>query len=149
MREERRSLARAGIVRGFDKDAYEHILEFPSIDTHEFVHGICVVGASSVNAYSSDQRLYYTQYDGFADGQVAWKDRDYTLEGIDGSVCAGGIYLQPSAHKVSGTTSMSTNVISFDIVHYLEQNTKLVPLLSYWCCDFSLHSLKRSSSNYP
>jgi len=99
LREERRSLARAGIVRGFQKDAYEHILEFPSTDTHEFVHGICVVGASSVNAYSSDQRLYYTQYDGFADGQVAWKDRTYTLEGIDGSVCAGGIYLQPNAHK--------------------------------------------------
>jgi len=98
-RAQERNLARAGIIRGFDESDYQHILELDTIDTHEFVHGLCVTGASSVAVYSSDPNLYYTQYENFASQQKAWGDRDYVLEGVENTVCAGGIYLQPNRHK--------------------------------------------------
>lgn len=94
-----RNLARAGIVRGFGEGVFAETLEFPEVQTNELVHGICVGGASHVSAYSSDNNLYYTQHTNFTSGQVAWDDRNYVLDGVENTVCAGGIYLQPTRHK--------------------------------------------------
>ena len=98
-----RNLASKGIVRGFANDAYEQTYSFPYIDTDQFVHGICVLGASSAGAYSdTDYDLEYTVVPDFGDGMELWGDRDYTVSGIEGpEMCEGGLYLKPSRHKVS------------------------------------------------
>ena len=98
-----RNLASKGIVRGFPENAYEQIYEFPPTDTKEFIHGICVLGASSASAFSDTEfDLEYTVVPDFKDGVKLWSDRDYVVQGIQGDeMCEGGTYLKPSRHKVS------------------------------------------------
>ena len=97
------NLASKGITRGFPEGAYEQTYSFPSTDTNQFVHGICVLGASSASAVSDTfLDLEYTLVPNFQDGVTLWSNRDYTAQGITGpEMCEGGLYLQPSKHKVS------------------------------------------------
>jgi hypothetical protein len=81
--------------------AVEASYEFPPVTTNEFVHGICALGASHAGATSTDPDLTYTSIPNFQDGEVMWDDRNYVTSGIQGDeMCEGGIYLQPSLHKV-------------------------------------------------
>eukprot|EP00546_Thalassionema_frauenfeldii_P000288 CAMPEP_0178931966 /NCGR_PEP_ID=MMETSP0786-20121207/22275_1 /TAXON_ID=186022 /ORGANISM="Thalassionema frauenfeldii, Strain CCMP 1798" /LENGTH=540 /DNA_ID=CAMNT_0020609045 /DNA_START=216 /DNA_END=1835 /DNA_ORIENTATION=+ len=95
------NLASKGIVRGFHEEAYEETYSFPPTDTNEFVHGLCVLGASSARAISdTDHDLEYTVVADFKDGVRLWNDREYVVSGIQGpEMCEGGIYLRPSLHK--------------------------------------------------
>jgi hypothetical protein len=97
-----RSLASKGIARGFNDNAYEETYTFPPTDTNQFTHGLCVLGASSAGAFSdTDFDLEYRVVPDFRDGVKLWSDRDYVAEGIIGAdMCEGGIYLEPSRHKV-------------------------------------------------
>jgi hypothetical protein len=98
-RAQERYLAAAGIVRGISTDKYELVYEFPEVMTEEFVHGLCVAGASQAAASSSYDELTYDAVSGFEAGQRAWGDRDYTYRGVKDTVCADGIFLKPSKHK--------------------------------------------------
>lgn len=97
-----RNLASKGVVRGFNDNAYEKIYSFPSTDTEELVHGLCVLGASSAGAFSDTNfDLEYKVVPDFGDGVRLWSDTDYIVKGIQGEdMCEGGIYLEPSKHKV-------------------------------------------------
>ena len=82
--------------------AFDISYVFPEVDTNEFVHGICVLGASDAGATSTDPDLTYTSIPNFQDGTKVWNDRNYVTSGIQGDeMCEGGLYLQPSLHKVS------------------------------------------------
>ena len=75
---------------------------FPTDNTNEFVHGICAMGASRVQATSTDPNLTYTPISEFQNGIKMWGDRNYVASNVSGNkMCQGGIYLQPSKHKVS------------------------------------------------
>ena len=75
---------------------------FPPVATSQFVHGICVLGASEARATSDDPQLFYTSFPDFRDGVTLWAIRDYQALGVDNEeVCEGGTYLQPSLHKVN------------------------------------------------
>lgn len=124
-----RNLARAGVERGFNHDLFQEVLEFPETDTNQFVHGLCVQGASSVAAYATDTNVRYTQYQNFTSGMQAWGDRDYTLEGVENTVCAGGIFLQPNRHKdINRFTDIVVGAIPIDehvtICGFVEYNRK-------------------------
>jgi len=96
-----RNLALKGFVRGFNENTYEHMYSFPSTDTHEIAHGLCVLGASSAGAFSdTDFELEYKVVSDFRDGTRLWSDKDYVVKGIQGAdMCEGGIYLEPTKYK--------------------------------------------------
>jgi len=94
-----RNLAAKGFVKGISDSAYPYVLTFPEVDTSQFVHGICVVGASSATAISTDTDLVYKEVPNFQTGQTAWGNRDYLIEGVEKTICKGGIFLQPNRHK--------------------------------------------------
>jgi len=96
-----RNLASKGIVRGFPDGAYQETYSFPPTDTNQFVHGICVKGASRAGAFSDNNlNLDYKVVPDFKDGVVLWGDRTYVASGVKGdAMCEGGIFLQPSKHK--------------------------------------------------
>ena len=74
---------------------------FPPVATSQFVHGLCVLGASEARAISDDPQLFYTSIPNFRDDVTLWSDRGYKTLGVDNEeVCEGGTYLQPSLHKV-------------------------------------------------
>ena len=82
--------------------------------TRGFVHGICVLGASSAEAVSNNPELTYTMVTEFRSGSKLWDDRNYIASNVTGNeMCQGGIYLRPSKHKVSETTRSVDNFISF------------------------------------
>ena len=75
---------------------------FPADNTNQFVHGLCAMGASHVQATSTDPNLTYTPISEFQNGVKMWDDRNYVTSNVSGvEMCQGGIYLQPSRHKVS------------------------------------------------
>ena len=92
------SISCSGICVRTSISSYQ--VTFPEIDTSEFVYGICVVGASSAIGISTDISLTYSEVLNFQSGQTAWSDRSYTIEGVENTICVGGIFLQPSKHKV-------------------------------------------------
>jgi len=98
-RAQERYLAAAGIVRGISTDKYDIVYEFPEVMTDEFVHGLCVAGASQAAASSSYDELTYDAVSDFRAGVKAFGDRDYTYGGVIDTVCADGIFLKPSRHK--------------------------------------------------
>ena len=77
--------------------------DFPPVATSQFVHGLCAMGASYFTATATDQNLTYkVGSNNFQDGVRLWSNRDYVVDGIQGAdMCEGGIYLEPSRHKVS------------------------------------------------
>jgi len=73
---------------------------FPPVTTSQFVHGLCVLGASQARATSNDPQLTYTEIPNFADDVELWGNRGYKALGVDNDGdCVGGTYLQPSLHK--------------------------------------------------
>lgn len=75
---------------------------FPKVNTSQFVHGICVIGADTASASSTDAKLKYTAVPDFKNGVQLWNDRSYVSAGIQGAdKCEGGIFLRPTLHKVS------------------------------------------------
>ena len=75
---------------------------FPPTSTNQFVHGLCVMGASYAEATSTNTNLSYSTVSNFKDGVTLWNDRNYVANGVSGDeMCEGGIYLKPSNHKVS------------------------------------------------
>ena len=75
--------------------------DFPEVNTGQFVHGLCVMGASNAIATSTDPNLKYTLVPNFQNGVKMWADRSYITSQVSGDeMCQGGIYLQPSRHKV-------------------------------------------------
>ena len=86
--------------------------EFPPVGTSQFVHGLCVMGASYAQASSTDPNLSYTLVSDFKNGVKLWDDRNYLAEGVDGaSMCEGGLYLKPSRVKVSTTINCFSCVL--------------------------------------
>ena len=82
--------------------------DFPDVGTEEFVHGLCVLGASSAKASSNSPVLTYIGGSGpefiFRNDIILWGDRDYVAQQVYGKgdeLCEGGLYLQPSKVKVS------------------------------------------------
>jgi len=73
--------------------------------TGGFVHGLCVLGATSATASSSDEEFTYTPLTSvFATNTKLWNDRGYLsvdVEGGGAALCEGGLYLQPSGVFVS------------------------------------------------
>lgn len=97
-----RNLASKGVVRGFakgDKTTFPFTNEFPETETEQFVHGICVTGASNAIAFSSNNHVLEYESVDFVEGVKAWGDRSYVYSGVEGSVCEGGVLLRPSHHK--------------------------------------------------
>jgi len=97
-----KNLASKGVVKGFAKgdiDAYSFTNEFPETDTDQFVHGFCVTGASKAIAFSSNDHILEYEAVEFVEGVKAWGDRNYVYEGVEGSMCEGGVLLRPSRHK--------------------------------------------------
>jgi len=79
-----------------EKEAGQRIT-LPASETRELIHGICVTGAISAHAKSSNlEGLQYTAVNPFRDGTLSFGNRDYKVEGITFSPCAGGIFLRPS-----------------------------------------------------
>lgn len=77
------------------------IYSFPTVKTNQFVHGICAMGTSYIRATSTDPDFTYTQIPNFQNGVQMWADRDYITGDVSHNrICQGGIYLQPSQHKV-------------------------------------------------
>mmetsp|Transcript_6813 Transcript_6813/g.7842 ORF Transcript_6813/g.7842 Transcript_6813/m.7842 type:complete len:171 (-) Transcript_6813:175-687(-) len=73
---------------------------FPKVTTSQFVHGLCVLGASEAQATSDDPQLTYTNIPNFGDDVQLWANRGYKALGINNEdYCKGGTYLQPSLHK--------------------------------------------------
>lgn len=97
-----RNLASKGISRGFSPDYYDIVVEFPATETSQFVHGICVVGATEAHAFSdTDDNLFYQPISNFQNGEKLWGDRTYTVTGVEeAGLCESGIFLQPNLHKV-------------------------------------------------
>ena len=84
------------------KDQFSYT--FPTDKTSQFVHGICVLGASGAQATSTDNALKYTEVRDFGTGTKLWDDRLYVARDVDGSaMCEGGTYLRPNRHKVSSS----------------------------------------------
>ena len=82
--------------------SYEYFQDFPATSTSQFVHGICVVGASAVDVSSTDADLTYVEVNDFQSGEKLWSDRSYTVGDVVGEeLCQGGTYLRPSTVKVS------------------------------------------------
>jgi len=94
-----RTHGRVGTHPGIEEMNDGNRFTFPATETTQFVHGICVTGASSAHATSDFEGLTYTEVRPFVDGTLAWDDRSYTHTGIIFSPCAGGIFLRPSRHK--------------------------------------------------
>lgn len=76
---------------------------FPKTTTSEFVHGLCVMGASTAQASITDSGLQYSvSSKPFGNDVVVWGDSSYKTSGVSGKkMCEGGTFLQPSKHKVS------------------------------------------------
>jgi len=93
-----RTHARVGL--GIEEKEAGQRITLPASETKELTHGICVTGASSAHAKSSNlEGLEYTAVYPFRDGTRAFDDREYKVEGIIFSPCAGGIFLRPSLHR--------------------------------------------------
>ena len=74
------------------KPAISSCYDFPAVNTDQFVHGICAVGASRVKATSNDLNLTYTQIPKFQNDMKMWADRDYIANDVYGAeMCQGGI----------------------------------------------------------
>ena len=74
---------------------------FPPVATSQFVHGLCVLGASKATVTSDDPQLTYTSIPNFGNDVQLWDNRGYKALGIDNEdYCKGGTYLRPSLHKV-------------------------------------------------
>ena len=71
---------------------------FPATTKSNTIHGICVTGASVASATSNNSSLTYESIKPFQSGIQAWSDHDYTIEGVENTPCADGIYLRPSIH---------------------------------------------------
>ena len=82
---------------------YEHTYSFPPTNTTEFAHGLCVLGALSATAFSTNNlNLTYTAVSDFKNGVTLWDNRSYAVKGVEGDeMCKGGIYLKPSKARVS------------------------------------------------
>jgi len=125
-----RNLAAKGIVKGISDSAYPYVITFPEVDTSEFVHGICVAGASSATAISTDADLVYKEVPNFKSGQTAWGNREnYPIIGVESTICNGGIFLQPNRHKKIDRYSEITvgaNAIgeSVEICAFVEASTR-------------------------
>jgi len=83
---------------------------FPTTDSANnteqgFVHGLCVLGATSTTASSSDLDFTYTPLTSvFAEGIKLWGDTNFVSVGVEdggAELCEGGVYLQPSGTFVS------------------------------------------------
>merc|ERR1719242_3026466 len=88
---------------------------FPPTTTSQFVHGLCVMGASFAEATSTNAGLSYTTVsEQFDNGVTLWNDRNYVADGVSGSeMCQGGIYLKPNKHKaISSGTEISMEALS-------------------------------------
>ena len=84
---------------------------FPKVTTSQFVHGLCVLGASKAQATSDDPQLTYTNIPNFGDDVKLWANRRYKALGIDNEdYCKGGTYLQPSLHKVRMTMRLTCSM---------------------------------------
>jgi len=95
--------------------AYETSFTFPSTQTSEFVHGLCVMGATNLEATSSFSNLEYTAVQDFGQGTRLWGDRNFVVSSnIQGSyMCEGGTYLRPNKHKdIPFGTEISVNATS-------------------------------------
>ena len=87
----------------FPDDKYDPDITytFPSPNGERFTHGLCVMGATTAFAYSSDPDLHYSMIPDFKDGVRGWSDRTYKYTGVNGpEMCEGGMYLRPSVVKV-------------------------------------------------
>ena len=74
---------------------------FPKTETPQFIHGLCLKGASVARGFSSDSALTYTPVENFRTGMQMWGDRGYKSSDIKGEeMCEGGLYLRPSLIKV-------------------------------------------------
>lgn len=86
--------------------------EFPPVASEEgsndFLHALCVAGASSAYASSDNPSLTYTSVPAFSSGEDAWDDRTYTFQNVENSVCSSGIYLRPSS--VFPSSSIGTKI---------------------------------------
>jgi len=89
---------------------------FPPTKTSQFVHGLCVMGASFARATSTNNAgLTYTMLsEPFDDGVKLWDDRDYVADEVSGSeMCEGGIYLRPNMVKtIASGTEISMEALS-------------------------------------
>jgi len=88
--------------------------EFPEIKTDEFVHGICVLSSNEASAVSTDPNLDYISIENVGSGTRVWRDRTYTLAGVESSPCQGSIYLQPSLHKSIDRNAKITIMAALD-----------------------------------
>jgi len=70
-----------------------------------FLHGLCVLGAQSAKATSSNTGFTYESVSGFSSGTKLWENRELfpfgDIEAGGAELCAGGLYLQPSGVYVS------------------------------------------------
>lgn len=74
--------------------------DFPQVadtGTTDFLHALCVSGASSAYASSDNPNLTYTSVPNFASSQLGWNDRGYTFLNVENTICNSGIYLKPSS----------------------------------------------------
>ncbi len=107
--------------------------QFPPVATSQFVHGLCVLGASKARATSDDPQLTYTSIPNFADDVQLWTNRDYKASGIDSEdYCKGGTYLQPSLHKVRF-------MILLRYGHGTDNNNSLLTCFVFSLCHFSFY----------
>jgi len=99
--------------------AYEMSFTFPSTQTSQFVHGLCVMDATNIEATSSFSNLEYTAVQGFGQGTRLWGNRNFVVSSnIQGSyMCEGGTYLRPNKHKnIPFGTEISVNAEGNNIV---------------------------------
>jgi len=95
----------------------EFSILLPASTTTELVHGICLKEAVTASA-SSTSSLRYTAVDPFASGTKAWDDRDYKMQGVENTPCAGGTFLRPSLHKsIMKGTVITLNYSGYDNVN--------------------------------
>lgn len=101
---------------------------FPPTQTTEFIHALCVMGASSASAASTNNPdLTYSMLSGpFEDHVMLWSNKDWKISDIGGKGlegCEGGTFLRPSLWKVC--ESIGTQYL-FNLYCLLFLNSKTV-----------------------
>ena len=71
-------------------------------------YGMCVQGATSATAQASG--ITYSPQAGFKNGDKVWGDRSYVFSGVEGTPCAGGIYLLPNTYNAPDGTVISATL---------------------------------------
>jgi len=106
--------------------AAETHFTFPATEpTGGFVHGLCVIGASSAQANSNVLGLTYTKVTPFVDDTQGWGDRTYVYTGTTFSPCFEGIFLRPS--KIEGYDQGT--VIDITVVSEGSSDTQICAIL--------------------